>query len=174
MKKLNLGCGNDIRQGYINLDVAELDGVDVVWDVKKLPLPFGKGEFDEILCNDILEHIDYIPLLKDLHRILKKDGVLKIRVPHFTSANNYRDPTHKKMFSILTFDFFVKGHGRDYYFDFEFGEAKGKITFYKRPYYFWNYLLELIFNLNKRMRIIYEETPFRFFPAENLLVEMRK
>ncbi|PIN91120.1 hypothetical protein COU57_01915 [Candidatus Pacearchaeota archaeon CG10_big_fil_rev_8_21_14_0_10_32_14] len=24
MKKLNLGCGNDIRQGYINLDVAKL------------------------------------------------------------------------------------------------------------------------------------------------------
>ena len=44
MKKLNLGCGNDIRQGYINLDVAELDGVDVVWDVNKLPLPFGKGD----------------------------------------------------------------------------------------------------------------------------------
>ena len=40
MKKLNLGCGTDIKKGYINLDVAKLDGVDVVHDINRLPLPF--------------------------------------------------------------------------------------------------------------------------------------
>jgi len=44
MKKLNLGCGNDIRQGYINLDVAKLDGVDVVWDYERDEV-FKKSDF---------------------------------------------------------------------------------------------------------------------------------
>ncbi len=30
MKKLNLGCGKDIRKGYINLDLKKLPGVDIV------------------------------------------------------------------------------------------------------------------------------------------------
>jgi len=38
MKKLNLGCGNDIKKDYVNLDIAKLQGVNVVWDVNKLPL----------------------------------------------------------------------------------------------------------------------------------------
>lgn len=45
MKKLNLGCGKDIKAGYVNLDIVKLDGVYVVWDVNKLPLPFKKEEF---------------------------------------------------------------------------------------------------------------------------------
>ena len=86
MKKLNLGSGKDIKQGWVNLDSAKLPGVDVVHDIEKLPLPFKDSEFDEILCQDVLEHIEYIPILKDIHRILKMGGKLKIRVPHFTNT----------------------------------------------------------------------------------------
>lgn len=105
-KKLNLGCGRDIRRGWVNLDKAKLPGIDIVHDVESLPLPFGDEEFDFVLCRDIFEHVEYIPVLRDIHRILKKGGVVKIRVPHFTSRRNFHDPTHKKQFSIKTFDFF--------------------------------------------------------------------
>ena len=108
MKKLNLGSGKDIKDGWVNLDSAKLPGVDIVHDIEKLPLPFGDNEFNEILCQDILEHIEYIPVLKDIHRILKKGGKLTIRVPHFTSKSNFIDPTHKKRFSIYTFEMFCK------------------------------------------------------------------
>lgn len=55
---------------------------------------------------------------------MKKGAILEIRVPHFTSRYNFNDPTHKKMFSSKTLDFFVSGasYGRDYYFDFHFSE----------------------------------------------------
>ena len=46
--KLNLGCGRDIREGYVNLDKAGLDGVDVVHDLNVFPYPFEDNEFDEI------------------------------------------------------------------------------------------------------------------------------
>ncbi|HCD53350.1 MAG TPA: hypothetical protein DEQ34_12945, partial [Balneolaceae bacterium] len=96
--KLNLGCGNDIREGWVNLDIAPLPGVDVVHNLEELPLPFEDEEFDHIRAQDILEHLEYIPLLKEIHRILKPGGTISIRVPHFTSRYNFNDPTHKKMF----------------------------------------------------------------------------
>lgn len=55
--KLNLACGRDIRKGYINLDIAKLDGVDIVYDINKIPLPFGNEQFKEILAYAILEHV---------------------------------------------------------------------------------------------------------------------
>ena len=32
--KLNLGCGKDIREGFTNVDIRPLPGVDIVADVR--------------------------------------------------------------------------------------------------------------------------------------------
>lgn len=176
--KLNLGCGNDIRTGWINLDISPLEGVDVVHDITQLPLPFDDDTFEFILCQDILEHLEYIPLLKELHRILKKGGIVEIRVPHFSSRFNFIDPTHKKRFSIQTFDFFtdVPLFGRSYYFDFHFEEVVyRKITFSKSPLFFLNYFFEPFFNLSNKMKYFYEASfCARMFPAANVLIKLKK
>jgi SAM-dependent methyltransferase len=180
MKKLNLGCGNDIRPGWVNLDISPLDGIDIVHDISQLPLPFEDETFDYILCQDILEHVEYIPILKDLHRILKKGGIVKIRVPHFRSVNAYTDPTHKKLFAGLTFDFFVTGamyNERSYYFDFHFTEmVTRKITFPKfGGLLIYNYAMDFLVPLSVLTIKIYERTFLSgMFPSENLIVEMRK
>lgn len=180
LKRLNVGCGSDIRNGWVNLDVAKLDGVDVVHDIEKLPLPFPDYSFDEILCKDVLEHVDYVKVLRDLHRILKAGGRLTIRVPHFSSRNNFADPTHKKMFSIQTFNFFVKNgpyrswDKRSYYFDFSFNKISGsKIIFSK--YLFYDYPLEFLFNICPYLQNLYEMTFLsRFFPADSILITIEK
>lgn len=177
-KKLNLGCGNDIRQGWVNLDLYPISGVDVVHDINQLPLPFEEKTFDYILCQDILEHIEYAPLLAELHRILKKGGILEIRVPHFSSRFNFIDPTHKKMFSVQTFDFFTDQalFGRNYYFDFHFEKIIYRhICFSKSALFFINYVAEPFFNLNNKMKYYYEASFFsRLFPAANLLIKLKK
>lgn len=180
-KKLNLGCGSDIKEGWINLDSVNIPGVDVVHDIEKLPLPFKNEEFGEILCQDILEHIEYIPVLKDIHRILKKGGRLTIRVPHFTSKNNFIDPTHKKLFSISTFDFFVRGtklfKERPYYFDFTFDRITyAHITFERSSkIFFYNAISEWLFNLSPKVQRFYESTGLsRELPAENIIVGLIK
>lgn len=183
-KKLNLGCGQDIKQGWVNLDSIKLGGVDVVWDIEKLPLPFKDEEFEEILAQDILEHTsNFISILKDLHRILKPRGKLSIRVPHFTSVDNFADPTHKKMFSILTFFFFVKNSPfgkvdeREYYFDFHFGKVQSiKITFeHGSRLFVYNRLAKSFFNRTLKVQAFYEATFLsRLFPAKNILVELVK
>lgn len=177
MKRLNLGCGRDIKKDWINLDISKLPGVDVVHDINKLPLPFQNNEFDYILCNDILEHVEYIPIMKELYRILKIDGVIEIRVPHFTSRYNFMDPTHKKLFSFLLFDFFVENsiHNRDYYFDFHFNKRiYSKITFDKGLYFF-NYLMEPLVNCCEKSKKLFEATFLsRIFPAANIIIKLKK
>ncbi len=182
-RKLNLGCGKDIKEGWINLDIGDVPGVDVSHDIEKLPLPFPDNSFDEILCNDIMEHIWYIPVLKDIHRILAPGGQVNIRVPHFTSKNNAIDPTHIRTFSVETFSFFAadtKMHERagHYYFDFSFS------TMSRKPYIdferssrilFYNRFVEKWVNKSKRRQEIYEATGLsRLFPAQNIYVTLQK
>ena len=180
-RKLNLGCGTDVKKGWINLDSSALPGVDVVHDIGTLPLPFSDGQFDEILCRDILEHLDYAPVLRDLWRITASGGSLTIRVPHFTSKHNFIDPTHKKLFSVNTFDFFVKNSvlkkERAYYFDFAFEKiASRQITFERSSrLYAYNRIVEAIVNRSLRSQEIYESTGFsRFFPGYNIEIILVK
>jgi SAM-dependent methyltransferase len=157
--------------------MAALPGVDVVYDLENVPLPFKDEQFDEIRCDAVLEHIEYIPVLKDLFRILKKGGKIRIRVPHFTSRNNYRDPTHKKLFSIDTFDFFVeKQTDKDYCFDFHFSKITyRKIKFFTKGLFWGNRLIEPLINLSRRMQCLYESTFLcRLFPANDIVVELIK
>ena len=128
-KKLNLGCGTDIRKGYHNVDIANLPGVDQVVDVTKLPFPFEDDYFTEVICFSILEHVDTSSLMKECYRILAPGGRLEIQVPHFTSSTSYTDPTHLRTFTSRTFDFYVKGNYREYYNPFAFTKtAVSRIT----------------------------------------------
>ena len=178
MKYLNVGCGTDIRKGWVNLDRANLPGVDVVHDIETLPLPFEDEHFDYILCQDILEHLEYIPVLKDIHRILKIGGILEIRVPHFSSHRNFIDPSHKKLFSIQTFEFFANNpiHKRDYYYDFHFSKiAHSEIAFGRGKILFYNYLIQPIINSCEKTKLLFEATFLsRIFPASNIVVKMEK
>lgn len=177
IKKLNLGCGRNIKHGWINLDSAALDGVDVIHNIEYLPLPFKDEEFDLIRCDNILEHVNYIPVLQDLYRILKPNGQLEIRVPHFTSRNNYVDPTHRNSFSISTFDFFVKNQtDNDYYFDFHFSKITcRKIKFLKKGIFWFNRIIEPLVNLSSKSQIFYERSFLQsLFPANDIIVELIK
>jgi glycosyltransferase involved in cell wall biosynthesis len=79
---------------------APLPGVTLVHDLAHLPLPFSAGRLDRILCQDVLEHVDIVSTMRELHRLLSLGGILEIRVPHFTSAQTYTDATHLRGFSI--------------------------------------------------------------------------
>ena len=171
MRRLNLGSGNDIRAGWVNLDRSVLPGADVVHDIEQLPLPFPNESFDYVLCQDILEHVDYIPLLRDIWRVMRTGGTLHIRVPHFTSPHAYGDPTHKRFFSSENFGFFVAGNDRSYYFDFSFSRMDNlHIHFGPRAFRPVGWLV----NLNRKTQRFYEASPLRIFPASNVEVDLIK
>ncbi len=186
LRKLNVGCGRDVRSGWVNLDAVALPGVDVVHDLATLPLPFQDSEFDVIGCQDVLEHLDYVPVLRELYRILKTGGELQVRVPHFTSRNNFVDPTHRRQFSVDTWEFFgTTGGGhmahlhpvRAYYFDFCFASiVERKITFETGSALLaLNGLVEKWVNRTPRRQALYESSVLsRLFPAENIEIRLRK
>jgi SAM-dependent methyltransferase len=171
--RLNLGCGTDIRQGWVNLDSAALPGVDVVHDLSSGRLPFDDASFDEILCKDVLEHVDLVPVMRELHRVLRPGGRLHVIAPHFTSAAAWVDPTHRTAFSIETFGFFAGEGGRfarGYYFDFAFARVENaRIVFHRYRWQPWNYVVEPAINASATMRRYFEETFLaRLFPAANV------
>ena len=45
--RLNLGCGRDVREGYVNVDSLRLSGVDVVTDLFKMPWPWDDCSVDD-------------------------------------------------------------------------------------------------------------------------------
>ena len=57
--KLNLGCGKDIKPGFINVDYIKHNGVDVVLNLETIPYPFKSKSVDYIMMSHVLEHLVY-------------------------------------------------------------------------------------------------------------------
>ena len=107
MTKINLGAGTDIRDGYINHDIAKLPGIDVVHDLNSYPWPWEEGSVDEIVALDLLEHLDdFMSAMEEIHRVMTPGGRVIIKVPYWNSSFFHMDPTHKRGFHEVTFQFF--------------------------------------------------------------------
>lgn len=107
--KLHLGCGNDKRIGYINIDSSKEVNPDKVIDLENASLPYKDNSVDEILANHVLEHIkNLIPLIHEIYRISKKNTRIIVRVPFYSSWGQFNDPTHVRFFTPYTFNYFRK------------------------------------------------------------------
>jgi len=173
VKKLNLGCGQTLKKGYVNLDIFDKYGADVVFDLNKRKWNiFKDSEFDEVYCSHVLEHLDDPNnAMREIHRILKKGGMVFIRVPHFTSIYAFMDPTHKSFYSYFTFEYYVKTFKSVQYFDFAFEKIVSRKLKFSGGLPIWNRLIEPIANWSPRL---YENSPLRSFPADEIHVWLKK
>jgi len=85
-RALEIGCGDFPKlkgEGVEYLDKEEVSCKPLtVWNLEKTPLPYGNDIFDKIVASQVLEHVvNFMPLMNELHRILKKDGILEVWVP---------------------------------------------------------------------------------------------
>lgn len=135
--KFNVGCGNDIRKGWINLDITNSEGVDTVHDLNKYPYPFKDNTFEKINAEFILEHLDKPKLFIDeLYRISKNRGKIHIKTEHFSSCASWGDITHVRPFafsSLYHVDIKRKHHNL---------LAKGEVNFKVKSYMRVNILLD--------------------------------
>jgi len=108
LKKLNLGCGQDIRNGYINLDKSKIKGVNVVHDADKYPWPFPNNYFDEVYARDSIEHVkDLFKAMREIHRISKHNAVVRLIVPYWHSSGAFY-PNHHYFFNTDSMKFFTE------------------------------------------------------------------
>lgn len=106
--KLNLGCGRNPIDGYVNLDIAPLPGVDVVHDLEQ-PLPFDDDIFDEIVGVDLIEHIrDPLALMQELWRVAKPGCKLRFELPYGSSDDAWEDPTHRRPYFVGSWMYFAQ------------------------------------------------------------------
>jgi predicted SAM-dependent methyltransferase len=106
-KVLNVGCGNDYVEGWVNLDGdvrAQADMYVDLEDETELRLKLNKDEYDFIYCSHILEHIHNLVRLKSaLTRALAPGGLMVVVVPYYMSMDAWGDDTHCRAFSEESF-----------------------------------------------------------------------
>jgi predicted SAM-dependent methyltransferase len=119
--KLNLGCGDRLRDGYINIDNRPT-GIPfgALWRDVLRGLPFSDEVVDEIYSENFLEHIpqtEVIWMMNEMHRVMKPGGTMTHLVPRAGSTNFYQDPTHLSHWIEDTLTYFRKDNPRNLYYD---------------------------------------------------------
>ena len=168
--KLNLGAGQEILAGWVNQDGLKLPGIDAVFDLNKFPYPLDDNTFDEVYASHVLEHVVDLPkVLAELKRICKPGAIIKVRGPHFSCGVSWRDPDHKRLFSIFTFDYFSD---YSFYAPVKFKIKSRKFNFTRTQFTFLNPILNPILNSQKSMQAIYERFFCWLLPAAEVIVEL--
>ena len=176
-KILDFGCGKNKYKDAVGIDFNKNTDADIIHDLNKFPYPFDDNEFDKILCNHILEHLDNIvQVLEEIHRIGKPDALVIINAPFFTSVDAFADLTHKHFFSARSFDYFT-GDFEDfsYYSDIKFRKLKVEIRFWEwkklKGFRFQNWVgLGLLAN---KLTKFYEVFFAHIFPAKEIHYELQ-
>jgi hypothetical protein len=95
---LNLGCGHNTMGGWINIDVRDDVGADVVFDLNTCStakLPLGDETIDGFYMCDVFERIrDPFSLMQELYRVAKPNAKLVIRCI-YRFGNENRVATHR-------------------------------------------------------------------------------
>lgn len=110
MEVLNLGAGNHIWKGAVNHDLTKhRPEIDVAHDLNVIPWPWPDRSFDHIAASAVFEHlmINLVMALDECWRILRPEGTLRVKLPHWQHDNSYADPTHRYRYSLRCFNVFV-------------------------------------------------------------------
>lgn len=84
--KLHVGSGQHVLDGWLNTDI------DLVSDVVQMDatraFPFADRTFKYIFSEHMIEHVPFADgqrMLRECHRVLREDGVLRIATPNLLS-----------------------------------------------------------------------------------------
>lgn len=85
---LYLGGAGRRVDGYVNLDLCALPGVDVVADAERLP--FRDGIFQRVECDAVLEHVrDPVVVVREIERVLSPGGYAHLVTPFCHPFHEY-------------------------------------------------------------------------------------
>jgi len=83
VKKLQLGSSHNVLEGWLNTDICP-DNRSVVYMDATAAFPFGDCEFDYIMAEHMIEHVEYPAaqaMLRECFRVLKPGGRVRFATP---------------------------------------------------------------------------------------------
>lgn len=165
MKTLIIGAGfqkKEIEGEVVTLDFfTKNKEINVIHNLDKFPYPFKNNEFDEIIAEHILEHLENLwwkkhggkNAMDEMHRILKPGGKLKVLAPHPSVAWNYAHPTHKRYFPTNSFSQTTK-EGQDKYSKQEYKINEVRLIY--GHLYLIGKIIDAVANFNKFSQKLFE------------------
>jgi hypothetical protein len=111
MLKLNLGCGYNRMDGFVNVDVSPACDPDVVANLEEVPWPWASDSVEAVAFNHSLEHMcaaaeKFLALMSELYRVCCHEAVIQVRVPHPRHDDFLDDPTHVRVITPALFYLF--------------------------------------------------------------------
>ena len=96
-RNLYIGGGGCFVDGYVNVDLFPLPGVDVAADASLLP--FRADTFQRVECDAVLEHVkDSEAVMREMERVLAPGGIVHIVTPFCHPFHEY--PKDYRRFTI--------------------------------------------------------------------------
>lgn len=85
---LYIGGGGRVVDGYVNIDLFPIPGVDVAADAERLPFP--DGVFGRVECDAVLEHVRSPErVMREIERVLAPGGYAHIVTPFCHPFHEY-------------------------------------------------------------------------------------
>ena len=162
---LDVGCGSAKWPGAVGVDISAETDADVVHDLDVFPYPLDDGAFDQILCQDVIEHVDRpLDFLGELHRVARPGARIHLRTPHYSSVLAYSDATHRHILSAMAMRTFEQSLFAHY--------ASADLRLVRVTLDFWDPWRWLgIAALANRFQSVYEMLFAFWFPAMNIRAE---
>jgi predicted SAM-dependent methyltransferase len=117
--KLNLGCGNKLLQGWVNVDHVPDCHPGMVVDLEKIPWPWEDDGVEEILLCHVLEHLGesrdvYLGIIREMYRVCCPGAKVHIMVPHPRHDHFIWDPTHVRPITVEGLQMFDQSLNRQW------------------------------------------------------------
>jgi SAM-dependent methyltransferase len=88
--RIELGCGNNKREGFHGLDIVRSPVTDYVANFEVDQLPFPDDSIEYVYSNHTFEHLGYLPnILREIVRVCRHDAVVEIWTPYGPSRDAF-------------------------------------------------------------------------------------